>query len=67
MIARLSSGDGTGRYPGEISVPSAGEEGPDHDKSFSVEAWIGENAWDREADIPRKLQSRWQHTVRSAD
>ena len=25
------------------------------------------NAWDREAEEPRKLQSRWQHTVRSAD
>ena len=25
------------------------------------------SAWDREAEEPRKLQNRWQHTVRSAD
>lgn len=30
-----------GKIPGEISYHLVGEEGPDHDKIFSVEVWIG--------------------------
>ena len=29
-------------FPGEISYHPLGESGPDHDKTFSVEVWIGE-------------------------
>ena len=31
-----------GNIPGEISYHPLGESGPDHDKTFSVEVWIGE-------------------------
>ena len=31
-----------GNFPGEISYHPLGESGPDHDKTFSVEVWIGE-------------------------
>ncbi|MGN9077771.1 ribonuclease III [Oliverpabstia intestinalis] len=31
-----------GNIPGEISYHLLGESGPDHDKTFSVEVWIGE-------------------------
>lgn len=31
-----------GNYPGEISYHLTGENGPDHDKTFFVEVWIGE-------------------------
>ena len=31
-----------GNIPGEISYHMVGEEGPDHDKIFSAEVWIGE-------------------------
>ena len=33
-----------GNIPGEISYHMVGEEGPDHDKIFSAEVWIGEKS-----------------------
>ncbi|MGN1139882.1 MAG: ribonuclease III [Oliverpabstia sp.] len=33
-----------GKIPGEISYHMIGEEGPDHDKIFSAEVWIGEKS-----------------------
>lgn len=33
-----------GNIPGEISYRLVKEEGPDHDKTFSVEVWIGEKS-----------------------
>ena len=36
-----------GKIPGEISYHLVGEEGPDHDKIFSAEVWIGEKSMGR--------------------
>ncbi|MGN1185183.1 MAG: ribonuclease III family protein, partial [Oliverpabstia sp.] len=33
-----------GKIPGEISYHLTGETGPDHDKTFSAEVWIGKKS-----------------------
>lgn len=43
-----------GNLPGEISYHLVGEEGPDHDKTFSVEVWIGSRVMGRGSGRTKK-------------
>ena len=45
----------------KLTYHLSGEEGPDHDKRFTVEADIGESDLEREADVQRKRQNRKRH------
>lgn len=56
-----------GNIPGEISYHRWVRADRIMTRPFPWKYGSVSSAWDREAEEPRKLQNRWQHTVRSAD
>ena len=67
LIARLSSRRWYRKYPGRFPTIRWVRADRIMTRPFPWKYGSVSNAWDREAEEPRKLQSRWQHTVRSAD